>query len=115
MEYLGLFNFTYLILFFIWENLINNPYRKDYNLNDKSYNRQNGTWDGCWTEFKIDKHGISEEDVINDFEIRDKLNFYEQFGISRSTNRSQIGLMFLTFVNFCFIGEGTWIEQLLQF
>ena len=82
-------------------------------MNDKSYNRQNGNWDGCWTEFKITKHGTREEDMVNDFEIRDTLNRYEQSRIFRSTNRSQITLMILAFVNLCFIGEGTWVEHLI--
>ena len=100
MEYLALFNFIYLILYFVWETNFNNPYRKEYKIKDKKYRRES---DGLVV-------GVNKEDwddkAVDDLQILDDLNRFEKYTIFRLNNRSQYALMFLAFVNMCF-----WVQQ----
>ena len=59
-------------------------------------------------------HGGLECGLLN--QILDDLNRFEKYTIFRLNNRSQYALMFLAFVNMCFLGtaiEGTWVEDML--
>ncbi len=117
MEYLALFNFIYLILFFIWDNLFNSPYMEHYTLNDKTYRREYGEWFRSWCETEREKRIYDDGDHVDDLEILDKLNNYEHFRMFDNENRRQKILMFLAFVNMCFIApaiEGTWVEDMLR-
>ena len=118
MEYLALFNFIYLILFFIWDNLFNNPYIEHYTLNDKTYRRKYGKWSGRWCETEREKkRKYDDGDHVDDLEILDKLNNYEHLRMFHHDNRSVKILLFLAFVNMCFIApaiQGTWVEDMLR-
>lgn len=113
MEYLALFNFIYLILYFVWETHFNNPYRKEYSLKGKNYVRERGEWSGRWCEQK----GKWDSETVDDLQILNDLNNLEKHRTFHLNNRSQIALMFLAFVNMCFLGpaiEGTWVEDMLR-
>ena len=117
MEYLALFNFIYLILYFVWETNFNNPYRKEYKIKDKKYRRESGEWSGSWCELKEDWDDKWDDKAVDDLQILDDLNRFEKYTIFRLNNRSQYALMFLAFVNMCFLGpaiEGTWVEDMLR-
>ena len=107
---LGTFNFIYLILYLVWQENFNNPYKKIYKIGDKKYKNMGGPIYGKqWREvigmYALEPNHVEDPGTLN------TLNSYLNSKIWNLNKRSGYVLIFLVLINL--YGFADFIDSIL--
>tara|TARA_B110000879_G_scaffold165958_1_gene214469 strand:+ start:907 stop:1257 length:351 start_codon:yes stop_codon:yes gene_type:complete len=104
---LGAFNFIYLILYFVWQENFNNPYKKIYKIGYKKYKNKGGYYWNQWKELIKDRFGTYdlESKDVEDPETLNSLNSSLNSQIWKLNKRSDYALIFLALINLSGFGD----------